>query len=203
MSVYKLALVGLGGVGKSCLAIQFIFQRFVEDYDPTLEDSYRKQVNVDGEECLLDIFDTTGVEDFSAVRDQYIQLGEGFLCIYSVTYSTSFKEVMPLYEHILMVKDVERVPIVLVGNKTDLVDQREISTDHGKKLASVIGCKFFETSAKKRINVLEAFHELVREVKRMRILKGQTTPKRGSTRGLSSMTSHSNNTNNNANCTLL
>jgi len=179
MSVYKLVLVGLGGVGKSCLTIQFISQRFVEDYDPTLEDSYRKQVSVDGEECLLDIFDTAGQEDFSAVRDQYMRSGDGFLCVYSVTYTLSFKEVTALHDHILRVKDCDKVPFVLVGNKSDLADQREVTTEQGKKLAATLGCKILESSAKTRVNVVEVFHELVREIKRMRLAKGQT-PKRNS-----------------------
>jgi len=170
MTLYKLVLVGIGGVGKSCLTIQFISQRFVEDYDPTLEDSYRKQVTVDGEECLLDIFDTAGQEDFSAVRDQYMRSGDGFLCVYSVTYSVSFKEVSPLYEHILRVKDCEKVPFVLVGNKSDLVDQREVTTEQGQQLAATLHCKLLESSAKTRTNVVESFHELVREIKKMRAI---------------------------------
>jgi len=178
MSVYKLVLVGLGGVGKSCLTIQFISQRFVEDYDPTLEDSYRKQVSVDGEECLLDIFDTAGQEDFSAVRDQYMRSGDGFLCVYSVTYGVSFQEVTPLYDHILRVKDCEKVPFVLVGNKCDLVDMREVSYEQGQQLAATLGCKILESSAKTRTNVVEAFHELVREIKRMRMaLKSNSSTK--------------------------
>jgi len=168
MTLYKLVLVGIGGVGKSCLTIQFISQRFVEDYDPTLEDSYRKQVTVDSEECLLDIFDTAGQEDFSAVRDQYMRSGDGFLCVYSVIYAVSFNEVKPLYEHILRVKDCEKVPFVLVGNKSDLADMREVTTEQGLQLAASLDCKLLESSAKTRTNVVESFHELVREIKKMR-----------------------------------
>eukprot|EP01115_Flamella_aegyptia_P005861 TRINITY_DN2465_c0_g1_i2.p1 TRINITY_DN2465_c0_g1~~TRINITY_DN2465_c0_g1_i2.p1 ORF type:complete len:192 (-),score=62.21 TRINITY_DN2465_c0_g1_i2:211-786(-) len=166
MALYKLVLVGLGGVGKSCLTIQFISNRFVDDYDPTLEDSYRKQVTVDGEDCVLDIFDTAGQEDFSAVRDQYMRTGDGFLCVYSITYAVSFNEVQTLHDHILRVKDTEKVPFVLVGNKCDLVSEREVPKEKGEELARELGCKFMECSAKTKINVTEAFHELVREIKR-------------------------------------
>jgi len=173
MSVFKLVLVGLGGVGKSCLTIQFISQRFVDDYDPTLEDSYRKQVTVDGEECILDIFDTAGQEDFSAVRDQYMRTGDGFLCVYSITYAVSFNEVQTLHDHILRVKDAEKVPFVLVGNKCDLESEREVPKEKGEELAREIGCKFMESSAKTKVNVAEAFHELVREIKRWRKESGK------------------------------
>merc|ERR1712137_1019186 len=106
-STYRVVLVGEGGVGKSCLTIQFISERFVEEYDPTMEDSYRKQVTVDGEECLLDIFDTAGQEDFSAVRDQYMRTGDGFLCVYSIILEPSFSAVVGFYQHILRVKDLD------------------------------------------------------------------------------------------------
>ena len=168
MALYKLVLVGLGGVGKSCLTIQFISQRFVEDYDPTLEDSYRKQVSVDGEECVLDIFDTAGQEDFSAVRDQYMRTGDGFLCVYSITYAVSFNEVRSLHDHILRVKDAEKVPFVLVGNKCDLESEREVPKEKGVELAKELNCQFMESSARTKVNVSEAFHELVREIKRWR-----------------------------------
>jgi len=164
-NVYRVVLVGVGGVGKSCLTIQFIADRFVEDYDPTLEDSYRKQVTVDTEECLLDIFDTAGQEDFSAVRDQYMRTGDGFLCVYSVTLRNSFEEVANFHEHILRVKDVETIPFVLVGNKADLEGQRVVSKEEGDKMAQRLNCKFLESSAKTKLNVHESFHELVREVK--------------------------------------
>lgn len=60
MTEYKLVVVGAGGVGKSALTIQLIQNHFVDEYDPTIEDSYRKQVVIDGETCLLDILDTAG-----------------------------------------------------------------------------------------------------------------------------------------------
>jgi len=167
--LYKLVLVGLGGVGKSCLTIQFISQRFIEDYDPTLEDSYRKHVTVDEDECLLDIYDTAGQEDFSAVRDQYMRTGDGFLCVYSVTHYASFMEVSSLHDHILRVKDSEEVPFVLVGNKCDLEPSREVSKEKGQELANKLRCKFLESSAKDRLNVSESFYELVRAIKKYRI----------------------------------
>ena len=73
-----------GGVGKSALTIQLIQNHFVDEYDPTIEDSYRKQVVIDGETCLLDILDTAGQEEYSAMRDQYMRTGEGFLIVFAV-----------------------------------------------------------------------------------------------------------------------
>lgn len=65
MTEYKLVIVGGGGVGKSALTIQLIQNHFIDEYDPTIEDSYRKQVTIDEETCLLDILDTAGQEEYS------------------------------------------------------------------------------------------------------------------------------------------
>lgn len=120
MTEYKLVVVGAGGVGKSALTIQLIQNHFVDEYDPTIEDSYRKQVVIDGETCLLDILDTAGQEEYSAMRDQYMRTGEGFLLVFAVNSPKSFEDISTYKEQILRVKDAEVVPMVLVGNKCDL-----------------------------------------------------------------------------------
>ena len=154
----------MGGVGKSCLTIQYIADKFIEDYDPTLEDSYHKTVTVDGTDCVLDICDTAGQDDFSAIRDQYYQTGDGFLCVYAIVLQASFNEVNEFHDAILRVKDVDKIPFVLVGNKCDLESERKITFQQGEELAKALGCKFLEASAKTRTNVDEAFVTLVREI---------------------------------------
>src|SRR5438128_9220601 len=89
---YKLVIVGGGGVGKSALTIQLIQNHFIDEYDPTIEDSYRKQVTIDDNTSLLDILDTAGQEEYSAMRDQYMRTGEGFLLVYAITSRASFEE---------------------------------------------------------------------------------------------------------------
>lgn len=167
--VYRLVVVGVGGVGKSCLTIQFIADRFIEEYDPTLEDSYRKQITIDGSECILDIFDTAGQDDFSAIRDQYYRTGDGFLCVYSIILRSSYDEVKIFHSAIKRVKDSgSRIPFVLVGNKTDLEDERKVTKEEGEELAKQLNAQFMEASAKKKINVEEMFITLVREVMQAR-----------------------------------
>uniref|UniRef100_A0A8D0CRQ5 GTPase KRas n=1 Tax=Sander lucioperca TaxID=283035 RepID=A0A8D0CRQ5_SANLU len=149
MTEYKLVVVGAGGVGKSALTIQLIQNHFVDEYDPTIEDSYRKQVVIDGETCLLDILDTAGQEEYSAMRDQYMRTGEGFLCVFAINNIKSFEDVHLYREQINRVKDSDSVPMVLVGNKSDL-GTRAVESRQAQELARSYGVPFVETSAKTR-----------------------------------------------------
>ena len=165
MSEYKLVVVGGGAVGKSALTIQLISNSFVDEYDPTIEDSYRKQAIIDGQVTYLDILDTAGQEEYSAMRDSYMRTGQGFLMVFALDSVGSFEEVDNFFEQIQRAKDVERVPMVLVGNKCDLpVETRKVSREDMMEKAKRFQCPSFEASAKLRINVDEVFYQLVREI---------------------------------------
>ncbi|KAG2181314.1 hypothetical protein INT43_008897 [Umbelopsis isabellina] len=163
---YRIVLVGEGGVGKSALTIQFIQSHFVDEYDPTIEDSYRKQCVIDGETALLDVLDTAGQEEYSAMREQYMRTGEGFLLVYSITSRQSFEDINVFYHQICRVKDRDSFPMVLIANKSDLESERQVSSQEGRDLARSFGSTFIETSAKQRVNVDEAFYHVVREIRR-------------------------------------
>eukprot|EP01027_Heterolobosea_sp_BB2_P022425 GEZU01033021.1.p1 GENE.GEZU01033021.1~~GEZU01033021.1.p1 ORF type:complete len:968 (+),score=243.56 GEZU01033021.1:73-2976(+) len=120
----------------------------------------------DGQTCMLDILDTAGQEEYSALRDQYYRTGDGFLIVYSVTDRRSLNEAAEIRENLLRVKDSDDVPIVLVANKTDLDYERTVTREEGESLARSWNAPFIETSAKLRTNVDEAFFQLVREIPR-------------------------------------
>ncbi|OXU27243.1 hypothetical protein TSAR_002213 [Trichomalopsis sarcophagae] len=206
MTEYKLVVVGAGGVGKSALTIQLIQNHFVDEYDPTIEDSYRKQVVIDGETCLLDILDTAGQEEYSAMRDQYMRTGEGFLLVFAVNSAKSFEvlNLQPLFsnakcisrksrvlcvnhyvqdigtyrEQIKRVKDAEEVPMVLVGNKCDLQQSWAVNMTQAREVARQYGVPFVETSAKTRMGVDDAFYTLVREIRKDKEQRGKEKRKR-------------------------
>jgi len=165
-SEYKIVVMGAGGVEKSAVTVQFTQNTFVKKYDPTIEDSYRKQIDVDDLTCMLEIMDTAGTEQFTTTRDLYMKNGHGFILVYSITAVSTITDLPNLKQRICKVKDKEDVPIVLVGNKCDLDDRREVSIEDGQKLCNEFGpsCRFFEASAKARINVEEIFKEVVRQI---------------------------------------
>ncbi|XP_071436683.1 GTP-binding protein Rit2 [Pithys albifrons albifrons] len=163
---YKVVMLGAGGVGKSAMTMQFISHRFPDYHDPTIEDAYKTQVRIDDEPAYLDILDTAGQAEFTAMRDQYMRGGEGFIICYSITDRQSFQEAAEFKELIYRVRHTYDIPVVLVGNKTDLEEFRQVSTEEGKSLAREYSCSFFETSAALRFYIDDVFHGLVREIRR-------------------------------------
>jgi Ras-related protein Rap-1A len=169
ISEYKLCVFGSGGVGKSCLTMQFVQGIFMPKYDPTIEDVYKKTVEIDGRQYSLEILDTAGTEEFSAMRDLYVKNGHGFVLVYSITSQATFNDLDEFYDRIIRIKDTEihgQPPLVLVGNKTDLEDERVVGRQVGQELARRWKCTFLETSAKSQLNVNEIFFDLVRQINR-------------------------------------
>uniref|UniRef100_A0A3P9IZ51 small monomeric GTPase n=1 Tax=Oryzias latipes TaxID=8090 RepID=A0A3P9IZ51_ORYLA len=154
LALHKVIMVGSGGVGKSALTLQFMYDEFVEDYEPTKADSYRKKVVLDGDEVQIDILDTAGQEDYAAIRDNYFRSGEGFLLVFSITEQESFTATDEFREQILRVKaDEDKIPLLLVGNKSDLEERRHVSVEEARRKAEEWGAQYVETSAKTRANV--------------------------------------------------
>ncbi|KAJ5170831.1 uncharacterized protein N7500_003614 [Penicillium coprophilum] len=174
MTEVKVMVFGGAGVGKRALT-----ERFCPDneYDPTLEDSHRKEIDVDGWQCIVDIQGIMGEGEYTALRDQYIRVGQVFILAYSITSRTSFSRIREFHNNIQEVKEYTRVnatsdqsrserpynvSIILAGTKNDLEAQREVSVEEGQMLAKSLGCWFIETSAKNNTNVDKLFYDSVR-----------------------------------------
>uniref|UniRef100_A0A9L0S068 small monomeric GTPase n=2 Tax=Equus TaxID=9789 RepID=A0A9L0S068_HORSE len=140
--------------------------QFVEDYEPTKADSYRKKVVLDGEEVQIDILDTAGQEDYAAIRDNYFRSGEGFLLVFSITEHESFTATAEFREQILRVKaEEDKIPLLVVGNKSDLEERRQVPIEEARSKAEEWGVQYVETSAKTRANVDKVFFDLMREIR--------------------------------------
>ena len=113
-------------------------------------DSYRKQCVIDDEVALLDVLDTAGQEEYSALREQYMGTGGGFLLVYSITSRQSFEEMTTFQQQILRVKDKDYFPIIVVGNKCDLEHERQVSTEGGSSMFHCVACRWLEREPRVR-----------------------------------------------------
>ncbi|KAL9083480.1 MAG: hypothetical protein Q9165_008507 [Trypethelium subeluteriae] len=174
ISSYKVAVLGDSYVGKSAL---FMFNRFEGSYEPTIEDTYSKKVQLGDHVCQLEVLDTSGEEGFSQLREQGIRASEGFILAYNVASPPSFDKIRELYKEIQRLKiDASHPPetidapppIVLVGTQNDQKSERKISTPEGSKLAQEFGCQFMETSAKHSEDVKKVFYGLVHSLSQQR-----------------------------------
>lgn len=147
-------------------------------------------MQIDGQSCMLEVLDTAGQEEYTALRDQWIRDGEGFVLVYSISSRSSFTRIQKFHHQIQRVKESAAAgsptypgsplsqtmgnsifgpaPVMLVGNKSDRVTEREVSTQEGSALAKQLNCDFLEASAKNCINVEKAFYDLVRQLRRQR-----------------------------------
>jgi small GTP-binding protein len=145
--------------------VQFVEAVFLDRYDPTIEDSYRKIIErrADGkEDVALDILDTAGTEQFTAMRDMYMKSGDAFLLVYAITSPDTFHELVGLRDRLVRVKPGAK--FVLVGNKSDLGRERVVSRAAGEGVAVEWGCPFVETSARDPASVSNAFSTLIDEL---------------------------------------
>ncbi|PRP89456.1 ras-related protein Rap-1b-like [Planoprotostelium fungivorum] len=164
MTTLKITALGAGAVGKSAITVRFCNGIWVERYDPTIEDSYRKMMELDGTQYLLEVLDTAGTEHFTAMRDLYIKNGQGFVLIYSITSEGSFHDLEEIRRQIVDIKGEEKAAMIMLGNKCDLEGQRVISQAQGKETSSKWKCPWFETSAKNNTNIDDAFTTLTRRI---------------------------------------
>jgi len=173
MDSWRVAVLGDGGVGKTALAVQFTLNCFVETYDPTIEDAYRKQLVVDNRMCFVEVIDTAGQEEYATLRDQWVREGQGFILVYSIASRATFDRLDTFRQLMLRVKRTQPT-CVLVGNKCDKSYEREVSREEGINLARQYGCEFLETSAKTAQNVERLFVNLVRALRQTK--QGDPSP---------------------------
>ncbi|XP_024426166.2 GTPase ERas-like [Desmodus rotundus] len=161
---YKMVVVGASGVGKSALTIQLNHECFVEDHDPTIQDSYWKEVILEQGSCILNVLDTAGQPAHKGLRDQCLAAGDGVLGVFALDDPSTLTQLQqmratwgPHYTR----------PLVLVGNKCDLVTTKGDAHAAAIALAKSWGVPFMETSAKTRQGVDEAFSMLLHEIQRV------------------------------------
>lgn len=165
----RFTVLGSGGAGKSALVVQFVHSHYCEIYDPTIEDIYRRQWEVDGVIACADILDTAGQDEYTALRSTWFIGSDGFVLVYNMCSRQSFTEARTFLEQIKRHNDDAPTPFMVVATHADLAAQRAVSEEEGQILAKDCGqySGYLEVSNKDRTNVDEAFSELVRNMRKL------------------------------------
>mmetsp|Transcript_23192 Transcript_23192/g.30287 ORF Transcript_23192/g.30287 Transcript_23192/m.30287 type:complete len:205 (+) Transcript_23192:193-807(+) len=172
----KLLMLGDTGVGKTCLLLRYSNDMFKSMYITTIGIDYKsKFIEVDSMKLRLQIWDTAGQERFRTITVSYFKGAHGIMLVYDITDRETFDNISHWITQIKEHAD-SKVTIVLVGNKSDKGEERQVQEEEGRALAESYNVKFFETSAKDNLNVSEAYEQLARETKdKMLEKESQTT----------------------------
>ncbi|PHH83543.1 hypothetical protein CDD82_7584 [Ophiocordyceps australis] len=163
----KIAIVGSRSVGKSSLAVQYVDGHFVDSYYPTIENTFCKTIKFKGQDFATEIVDTAGQDEYSILNSKHFIGIHGYMLVYSVSSLPSFEMVQVIREKILNHLGAESVPIVIVGNKSDLrPEQRQVSPEEGKKLSETLQCGWTEASARYNEHVSRAFELLIAQIEK-------------------------------------
>lgn len=167
----RVAIVGGGAVGKSSITVAFVKHEFVEEYDPTIEDSYTNQIRVDDRVCLTHIIDTAGQDEYKSLRSQYMKDAEGFILVFDVTSRDSLNNLVEFIGDIGRYRESDKFPCVLVGNKSDLKAEYCFSQNLREEVNEfkqryLHDCPYVETSALQRLNIDLLFQTIVRLIRK-------------------------------------
>jgi len=162
--LFKYIIVGDTAVGKSCLLLQFTDKRFQPVHDLTIGVEFgSRTIAIDDNQIKLQIWDTAGQEKFRSITRSYYRGAAGALLVYDITRRETFDHLQSWLEDCRRYSN-QNIVIMLIGNKSDLVDKREVTKEDGEAFAAANGLTFLETSAKTSENVEAAFIESARKI---------------------------------------
>ncbi|XP_072942832.1 ras-related protein Rab-23 [Epargyreus clarus] len=155
----KVVIVGDGGVGKSSMIQRYCRGTFTRDYKKTIGvDFLERQIEIDGEEVRLMLWDTAGQEEFDAITKAYYRGAHACVLTFSTTDRDSF---LALHSWKLKVEnECGEIPTIIVQNKIDLMDQCVVGPDEAELVARALGCRLMRASVKEDVNVAAVFRAL-------------------------------------------
>ena len=170
---YKIMILGESKVGKTSLIKRYTKGQFGGIYLTTVGMDFQdKIIDIENKKVRLQIWDTAGQERFRNVTKSYFQSSHGFIVTYDITDRESFEKINFWMENIKN-NAPENAKLILVGNKIDLPNDRQISFEEGENYAGKFNIKFFESSAKEGTNVKELFFYLANEIHQENKAKGK------------------------------
>lgn len=179
----KLLLIGDSGVGKSCCLLRFSEDSFTPSFITTIGIDFKiRTIDLDGKRVKLQIWDTAGQERFRTITTAYYRGAMGILLVYDVTDQKSFDNIKTWFSNVEQHAS-EGVNKILIGNKCDWEEKRQVSTEQGQALADELGIPFMEVSAKTNINIEKAFYSLAGDIKKRLMDSSKDTSAPGQSTG--------------------
>ena len=165
LKMYNILLLGDSKVGKTSLILRFCDNYFSQVHLATIGIDFKlKDIEIDsGKHIRLKLWDTAGQERYKTITANYFKSAQGIIIVYDITDRLTFDNVKHWLEQINQFSQRE-VCKIIIGNKCDLEDKRQVSFDEGNELASTNQIKFYETSSKEGLNVQDAFIDIAKEV---------------------------------------
>ena len=162
--MFKILLLGDSGVGKSSLLLRYTKNEFISDMRSTIGVEFAlKYITIDNYQLKIQIWDTAGMERYRSITNAYYKGAKGVIVLYDICRKKSFENVDKWIDDFKSKADDDAV-IILIGNKSDLDDKREVSKEEGESKAQMNKFAFMETSAKDNNNVQKAFETLFSEI---------------------------------------
>ena len=162
--MFKILLLGDSGVGKSSLLLRYTKNEFISDMRSTIGVEFAlKYITIDNYQLKIQIWDTAGMERYRSITNAYYKGAKGVIVLYDICRKKSFENVDKWIDDFKSKADDDAV-IILIGNKSDLDDKREVSKEEGESKAQMNKFAFMETSAKDNNNVQKAFETLFGEI---------------------------------------
>ena len=159
--LYKIVIIGDTNVGKSNILSRYLTNEFTSNTKSTVGVELGiKFLKIKNTSTKIQIWDTAGQERYQAITSSYFRGSDGCFIVYDITNETSFNNIEKWFDKIHEENDKE-IPVIIVGNKCDLENERKIPTEKAKEKAQNLKCAFYETSALKAINIEQIFEELV------------------------------------------
>ena len=159
--IFKVVLIGDSGVGKTNLLSRYLKDDFSFDSKTTVGVEFgAKKLEIKGVNIKVQIWDTAGQERFRSITNAYYKGAKGALLVYDITRRETFENINKWVPELKQGGDKD-LNIILVGNKSDLVNERKVSTEEGSKKAELYNLGFIETSACKSTNVDQAFNIMI------------------------------------------
>ncbi len=160
----KVVLVGDSGVGKTNIMSKYLKNQFREDSKATVGVEFgSKQFTVENHQIKAQIWDTAGQERYKAITSAYYKGTKGAFVVYDITRKNTFETVNKWVSDISAAAD-KKITLILIGNKNDLEDQRQVTKEMGEEKAKELGLAFMETSACSGENLDKAFQLMINEI---------------------------------------